>query len=56
MTGPQVYGGLAGLFLVSDDEEKGAGLPTGKYDIPLVIQDRTFDNNNQLIYLPGRHM
>ncbi|MGD8519868.1 MAG: multicopper oxidase domain-containing protein [Desulfobacterales bacterium] len=56
MTGPQVYGGLAGLFLVSDDEEKDAGLPTGEYDIPLVIQDRAFDNSNQLIYLSGHHM
>ena len=25
LTGPQVYGGLAGLFLVSDDEEEDAG-------------------------------
>jgi FtsP/CotA-like multicopper oxidase with cupredoxin domain len=56
MTGPQVYGGLAGLFLVSDDEEKAAGLPTGEYDIPLVIQDRAFDNRNQLIYLSGHRM
>jgi FtsP/CotA-like multicopper oxidase with cupredoxin domain len=56
ITGPQVYGGLAGLFLVSDDEEKAAGLPTGEYDIPLVIQDRAFDNNNQLIYLSGHRM
>jgi FtsP/CotA-like multicopper oxidase with cupredoxin domain len=56
ITGPQVYGGLAGLFLVSDDEEKAAGLPTGQYDIPLVIQDRSFDNNNQLIYLSGHRM
>jgi FtsP/CotA-like multicopper oxidase with cupredoxin domain len=56
MTGPQVYGGLAGLFLVSDDEEKDAGLPTGEYDIPLVIQDRAFDNSNQLIYLSGHRM
>ncbi len=56
MTGPQVYGGLAGLFLVSDDEEKAAGLPAGEYDIPLVIQDRAFDNNNQLIYLSGHRM
>jgi FtsP/CotA-like multicopper oxidase with cupredoxin domain len=55
-TGPQVYGGLAGLFLVSDDEEKAAGLPTGEYDIPLVIQDRAFDNNNQLVYLSGHPM
>jgi FtsP/CotA-like multicopper oxidase with cupredoxin domain len=56
LTGPQVYGGLAGLFLVADDEEKAAGLPAGEFDIPLVIQDRAFDNRNQLIYLSGHHM
>lgn len=56
MTGPQVYGGLAGLFLVSDDEEKALELPTGEHDIPLVIQDRAFDNRNQLIYLSGHRM
>ena len=55
-TGPQVYGGLAGLFIVSDDEEKAAGLPSGEYDIPLVIQDRAFDNHNQLVYLSGHMM
>ncbi len=55
-TGPQVYGGLAGLFLVSDDEEKAAGLPFGEYDIPLVIQDRAFDNDNQLVYMSGQMM
>ena len=55
-TGPQVYGGMAGLFLVSDDEEEAAGLPSGQYDIPLVIQDRAFDKSNQLIYLSGHHM
>ena len=51
LTGPQVYGGLAGLFIVSDDEEAALGLPSGEYDVPLVIQDRTFDANNQLVYL-----
>ena len=56
LTGPQVYGGLAGLFLVSDDEEEAAGLPAGEYDIPLVLQDRTFDRTNQLVYLSGHHM
>jgi len=52
-TGPQVYRGLAGLFIVSDEEEKAAGLPSGPYEIPLVIQDRTFDANNQLVYSSG---
>jgi FtsP/CotA-like multicopper oxidase with cupredoxin domain len=47
---------LAGLFLVSDDEEEAAGLPSGEYDIPLVLQDRAFDRSNQLIYLSGHHM
>jgi FtsP/CotA-like multicopper oxidase with cupredoxin domain len=55
-TGYQVYGGLAGLFLISDDAEEAAGLPAGEYDIPLVIQDRSFDGNNQLVYLPGGRM
>ncbi|NJO08135.1 MAG: multicopper oxidase domain-containing protein, partial [Chloroflexaceae bacterium] len=55
-TGPQVYNGLAGLFLVSDEEEAAVGLPTDAYDIPLVIQDRTFDDSNQFVYLPNGMM
>lgn len=50
-TGKQVYFGLAGLFLVSDDEENRLGLPSGAYDLPLVLQDRSFDADNQLVYL-----
>lgn len=52
-TGVQVYNGLAGMFLVSDPEEAAAGLPTDAYDVPLVIQDRAFDADNQLVYLGG---
>lgn len=52
-TGAQVYRGLAGLFLVSDDEEAALDLPDGEYDIPLVIQDRLFDAENQLVYQAG---
>lgn len=55
-TGPQVYHGLAGLFLVSDEEEQALGLPSGDHDIPLVIQDRTFTSDNQLLYLPNGQM
>ncbi len=55
-TGPQVYYGLAGLFIVSDEEEKKARLPSGPEDIPLVIQDRAFDRDNQLVYLSGHMM
>jgi len=51
ITGPQVYGGLAGLFIVKDKEEERLNLPGGKFDVPLVIQDRTFNSDNQLVYL-----
>jgi FtsP/CotA-like multicopper oxidase with cupredoxin domain len=52
-TGAQVYFGLAGLLLVSDKEEQAVPLPRGKYDVPLVIQDRLFDDDNQLRYMAG---
>ncbi len=53
-TGKQVYYGLAGLLQVSDAEEDALGLPTGAQDLSLVFQDRSFDSENQLIYLSER--
>jgi FtsP/CotA-like multicopper oxidase with cupredoxin domain len=50
-TGFQVYRGLAGFLLVSDDQENALKLPSGSFDLPLVIQDRTFDRRNQLVYV-----
>jgi FtsP/CotA-like multicopper oxidase with cupredoxin domain len=50
VTAKQVYSGLAGLIIVNDQQEQVFNLPTGEYDIPLVIQDRSFDSNNQLQY------
>jgi bilirubin oxidase len=55
MTARQVYKGLAGMITVSDENEKKLELPQGEYDLPLVIQDRTFDANNQLVYLHSMH-
>jgi FtsP/CotA-like multicopper oxidase with cupredoxin domain len=49
-TAYQAYMGLAGLLLVSDEEEAALALPAGAYDVPVVIQDRTFDADNQLVY------
>ena len=49
-TARQVYNGLAGMFIVSDDIEAALGLPSGEFDVPLIVQDRTFDKNNQLAY------
>ncbi|MCQ8103366.1 multicopper oxidase domain-containing protein [Methylomonas sp. SURF-2] len=53
-TAKQVYHGLAGAILVNDDEERRLELPAGEYEVPIVIQDRLFDANNQLQYV--RHM
>lgn len=51
-TASQVYRGLAGLLLVTDEEEDSLELPTGENDVPLVIQDRLFDGQNRLVYPP----
>ena len=50
-TGVQIYRGLAGMFIVSDEEEQAAGLPNGEFDLAWVIQDRRFGQDNQLVYL-----
>ena len=58
-TGRQVYNGLSSMIRITDENEKKLGLPTGEYDLPLVIQDRTFDSDNQLRYvrrMPERMM
>jgi len=52
-TGPQVYQGMAGLFFVQDDKEAALSLPSGDHDLPIVIQDRVFDGDNQLVYDPS---
>lgn len=49
-TGAQVYQGLAGLMLVSDREEDALGLPAGAGELLCVLQDRRFDEDNQLVY------
>jgi FtsP/CotA-like multicopper oxidase with cupredoxin domain len=54
-TAKQVYHGLAGAIIVNDDEEAALGLPSGEHEIPIVIQDRLFDGQNQLIYAPNMH-
>ncbi len=54
-TAEQVVMGLAGLFNVWDPEEERAvpGASTGANDVPVIIQDRAFDSNNQFLYQPN---
>ncbi|MCU0345843.1 MAG: multicopper oxidase family protein [Saprospiraceae bacterium] len=51
-TAKQAYEGLAGFFLVTDAEEQALGLPSGEYDLPLVIQDKRADSNGNFSYSP----
>jgi spore coat protein A len=45
-----VMAGLMGVFFVRDGTEDSLNLPRGKYEIPLVICDRMFDEQSQLYY------
>jgi spore coat protein A len=55
MTRINAYAGLAGLYIVRDGNEKAMvsanWLPTGEYEVPLVLSDRVFDANGQLAYV-----
>ena len=48
-----VYAGLAGFYLIRDPEEDGLNLPSGQYEIPLMIQDRSFNADGSLLYPPA---
>ncbi len=52
-TAEQVYRGIAGMFIVDDDEDTALPLPKGFYDIPLMISDKHFDDSKQLSYKPN---
>ena len=45
-----VYAGLVGMFLIRDPYEDGLNLPKGKYELPLVLFDRLFTRDGQLLY------
>lgn len=54
-TAKQVYHGLAGALIVNDEEEAALGLPSGEFEIPIVIQDKLFSKQNQLRYAQTMH-
>ena len=45
-----VYAGLAGCYIIRDDVEDALNLPSGRFDIPLMIQDRSFRKDGSLLY------
>ncbi len=47
-----VYSGMAGFYLLRDAFENALGLPSGEFEIPIVIQDREFNPDGSLFYNP----
>ncbi|MFE7541574.1 multicopper oxidase family protein [Streptomyces platensis] len=50
MTSVNVYAGLAGLYLIRDPADERLGLPRGEFEVPFVLQDRTFGRDGSLAY------
>ena len=54
-TRTNVYAGLAGAYIIRDAQDTGEpdnalGLPAGEYEIPLVLQDKTFNADGSMFY------
>ena len=45
-----IYAGLLGLWVIRDSAEDALNLPSGKYEIPLVLMDRDLRPDGQLSY------
>lgn len=52
LTGKQVTQGLSGLFIVESPEEKALNLPSGNFEVPLVIQDKRLNTDGTIKYSP----
>lgn len=44
------FRGLAGAYVLEDPAEAALGLPSGEYDVPLLIRDARFDEKGQLVF------
>jgi len=45
-----VYAGLVGFYIIRDEVERVLELPRGKYELPLLIQDKTINSDGSLYY------
>ena len=54
-TGDNIYRGLAGFYIIEDEEELALPLPRGPFDVPLLLQDRAFNSDASLHYDTDGH-
>jgi len=56
LSGQQIYRGMAGLFIVEDEEElalqRALDLRLGATDIPLIVQDKRLDADGNPVFAP----
>ncbi|WP_418301156.1 multicopper oxidase family protein [Lysinibacillus fusiformis] len=50
LTRLNVYAGLAGFYLLRDTLEERSNLPCGEYEYPILIQDKSFNEDGSLFY------
>ncbi|GAA4465101.1 multicopper oxidase family protein [Nibrella saemangeumensis] len=51
-TARQAYLGLAGMIIVETPTERALNLPSGSYELPLIIQDKRLDGTGSPQYTP----
>jgi spore coat protein A, manganese oxidase len=50
-----IYAGMQGMFVVRDAQEAALHLPSGGYEVPLLIADRLLRKDGQLVYPVSEH-
>lgn len=50
LTRLNIYAGLAGFYIIREPQERSLNLPNGEFEIPLMLQDRSFHEDGSLFY------
>ena len=44
------YAGLHGFYIIEEDREQRLNLPSGDYDVPIMLEDKSFNDDGSLNY------
>ncbi|MFJ3876089.1 multicopper oxidase family protein [Streptomyces sp. NPDC090077] len=56
MESENVFRGMTGTYILTDDIERRLPLPAGQYDVPIALRDARFLENGELVYAMGDFM